>query len=281
MAVPAKMIHTSMDFACIFRKIHKVAQMPASHYYSFDLLSTAMKILSRLFFLCLAALSPMLLVAQCATPTIPSNSFLLGAPNTDSLLGDPATSHYICVGTTLYYADTGADTIYMGGSSTLVVLGCRDLVLYMNANCTLVIDSTTSSAKHIRKLVLRPIFAHFQDSSLATIDSLETCFTLAYDFSQFAGGADPCAALAAPAPAGASDWSAYPNPVLHALYLEAPPQGKPGSGRLVNAWGVEVGRAVLLPGQTSTLDLSRLPSGIYTLLVQQGEEWTTRKVVKQ
>jgi hypothetical protein len=250
------------------------------HPFTSTALSTKMKILSRLF-LCCAALSPVLLAAQCAPPTIPVGSYLLAAPNSDSLLADPATSHYICTGATLYYADTGADTIYMGGSSTLVIFGCQDLVLYMNANCTLVIDSTTSAAKHIRKLVLRPIFAHFQDSSLATIDSLVTCFSLAYDYSQFAGGADPCAALAAPDPAAARDWSAYPNPVTHILYLDGPPAGKPGSARLLNALGSEVGQAVLLPGQTSPLDMSRLPAGIYTLVVQQGAGWTARKIAKQ
>jgi hypothetical protein len=227
------------------------------------------------------ALLPRLAHAQCTPPPIPASAATLPPNQADSASFDAATTHFLCEFSTLYYADLAPDTIYMGGSSTLVISACQDLTIYMEANCRLEINPVTSTPKHIRSLIVRPVFVNFQDTSGAVIDTVITCNPLTYDFSRFPGGVNPCAALDAVAPDPAAEaWTASPNPFGETLVLDLPGHGKDRPFRLLNALGATVLEGSLRPGQPQALDVTALPAGFYTLLIQSGDAWLSRKVAK-
>ena len=243
--------------------------------------ATALKPLIRRLAALAIVLLPRLAPAQCTPPPIPASAATLPPYKEDSASFDAATTHFLCEYSTLYYADLAADTIYMGGSSTLVIAACQDLTIYMEANCTLEINPVTSTPKHIRALIVRPICVSFQDTSGAAFDTVITCSPLTYDFSQFPGGVNPCAALDATEPDPAAEaWTASPNPFAGTLVLDLPGMGKARPFRLLNALGATVLEGSLRPGQAQTLDVAALPAGFYTLLLQSGDAWRSRKVAK-
>jgi hypothetical protein len=244
-------------------------------------MSIAMKNLLRPLVVLGLVLLPCLAQAQCTPPPIPANAEILPPAKVDSAFGSSTTTHYLCDNSTLYYSDLAPDTIYMGGSSRLIISGSTDLTVYMNANCTLEINPVTSTPKHIRTLIVRPIFTSFQDTNFIVIDTVITCSSLNYDFSLFPGGVNPCAALDAEAPAEAQAvWTVSPNPFADRLTLDLAGEGKGRPLSVLNALGQTVAEVELIPGRTLDLELAALPAGLYTLRLQDGTRWSARKVLK-
>lgn len=240
-----------------------------------------MHLVTRLIALLGLAALPLCMQAQCTPPPVPGSATVVPPAKVDSALGSPATSYYLCDNATLYYSGLAPDTILMGGSTRLVILGSQDLTIYMNANCRLEIDTTTSVLKHIRLLAFRPIFTSFQDTSFATIDAVQSCSQLTYDFSQFPGGENPCAALpVAEASLGAAAWSAFPNPFSRALKVQWEGGGKARKVQVLDALGTLVAEAWVHAGATEALAVAHLPAGLYTVRMQDGAGWQARRLVK-
>lgn len=240
-----------------------------------------MHLATRLIALLGLAAWPMCMQAQCTPPPVPGNATVLPPAKVDSAFSSPATAYYLCDNSTLYYSGLTPDTIYMGGSASLVILGSQDLTIYMNANCHLAVDTTTSVLKHIRLLAFRPIFTSFQDTSFATIDAVQACSQLTYDFSQFPGGENPCAALpTAEASLGAAAWSAFPNPFSQALQVQWEGGGKARQVQVLDALGTRVAEAWVQAGTSAALAVAHLPAGLYTVRMQDGAGWQARRVAK-
>jgi hypothetical protein len=240
-----------------------------------------MHLVTRLITLLGLAALPLCVQAQCTPPPIPGSATVLPPAKVDSALGSPATTYFLCDNATLYYSGLMPDTIFMGGSARLVLLGSQDLTIYMNANCRLEIDTTTSALKHIRLLAFRPIFTSFQDTSFATIDAVQTCTQLNYDFSQFPGGENPCAALpVAEAALGEAAWSAFPNPFVQALQVQWEGGGKARQVQVLDALGTVVVEARVHAGAAEALAVAHLPAGLYMVRLQDGAGWQARRLVK-
>lgn len=240
-----------------------------------------MHLATRLIALLGLAALPMCAQAQCTPPPVPGNATVLPPAKVDSAFSSPATAFYICDNATLYYAGSTPDTIYLGGSASLVILGSQDLTVYMNANCQLAIDTTTSASKHIRLLAFRPIFTSFRDTSFATIDVVQACTQLNYDFSQFPGGENPCAALpVVEAALGEAAWSAFPNPFSQTLAVQWEGSGKARKVQVLDALGTLIAEAWVHAGTSEALAVAHLPAGLYTVRMHEGAGWQARRLVK-
>jgi hypothetical protein len=80
--------------------------------------------------------------------------------------------------------------------------------------------------------------------------------------------------------AGVSTIILYPNPVTDNLKIGLTPLNKGTTFRLYYATGAVV-ISSSLTNSTSTISLNSLPAGIYYVQVKNGQQITTKKIVKQ
>ncbi len=230
-----------------------------------------MKIIYSLAFLSLIAI-PQLIHAQC-TPVIPAHAQVIPFGVTDSSVNHPGSVHHVCFNSFYYYYNNNPDTIYLEGSARLTIGFSTNLTVFMQNNCHLIIDTTTSGLYDIKKIVYDPTFTLFVDTSHATIDSLVSCPGMTYNYSNFPGGQSPCFLM-----------DINQEELNHFHIFPSVTQGDINIQTSLTDFEINihnmVGQNILSTSNKNWVSIGEQPAGIYLITVSQGKKkMFTQKII--
>lgn len=242
----------------------------------------AMKFSVSIVFILLALLSTLQLVkAQCSpTPNAGGTTFAYGVTDSITPLVFEPQPFVACDNALLYYYGNNPDTIYMESSSRLVVKSSFNLVVYLRNNCQLRIDTTSPAIKHFRQIFYDTTYTTFVDTvGITVVNGLTACPGLSFAYSAFPNGLSPCTLpTGIQNLQGSINAEVSPIPASEYINISLSQTAFPVELTLYGTDGKML-RNQVLTFNTTKLDVSGLPSGMYMLTLSNSKSRLVRRIL--